>query len=237
MSTERVAATREGITRVIPFVLALAVTLTYANGLRGGFHFDDSHVIQNNLAIRSPANVPRFFIDPDLSSASRDNRVVRPLLLASFALNHAISGLQPWSYHVLNVLLHWLVVCLVFRIARDHFRLGPEAVPLASLIALVVATHPLVTSAVDYVSARSAVMAALFYLLAFDAAARSQTGRALGWFAAALLTKENVVTLPLVVLAHQWIDGRRPAWRMIGSLTALAGVAVTRRVPARHWPA
>lgn len=218
------------LARLVPFVLAAAVALTYANGLRGGFHFDDWHVIERNTAIRSLANVPRFFVDPDLSSASRDNRTLRPLLLASFALNHAISGLAPWSYHAGNILLHWLVVCLVFRIARDHFRLGRESQPLAILIALVVATHPLATSAVDYVSARSAVMAALFYLLAFDAALRSQTGRALGWFAAALLTKENVITLPLVVLAHQWIDGRRPAWRTIGSLTALAGAAGVYRL-------
>ena len=132
--------------------------------------------------------------------------------------------MAPWSYHLFNLLLHWLVVCLVFRIARDHFNLGDEAVPLAALVALVVATHPLATSAVDYVSARSAVMAALFYLLAFDAAVRNQGLRAAGWFALALLTKEHVVTLPLVVIAHQWASGRRPAWRLTGGLAALAAV-------------
>jgi protein O-mannosyl-transferase len=201
------------VLRLVPFVLALAVGVTYGNALHGGFHFDDWHVIQHNSSIRSLANLPGLFSDPELGSASQDNRTLRPLLLATFALNYAISGLEPWSYHLFNLLLHWIVVCLAFRIARDHLRLGDEAVALAGLIALVVATHPLATSAVNYVSARSAVLAAVFYLAAFDAAVRRRAVLALACFGLALLTKEHVVTLPLLVLAYDWARARRLAAR------------------------
>ena len=157
----------------MPLLLGLAIALAYANGLAVGFHFDDWHVIQKNPHIRSLASIPSFFVDPDSSSVSRENRLVRPLLLVSFALNYAVSGERPWSYHLLNLLLHWCVVVLVFRIVRDHFWLGDAALPVAAGAALVVAVHPLNTSAVDYITARSAVMAAACYLAAFDAAVPS----------------------------------------------------------------
>ena len=78
---------QQRIVRVLPLFFAVVVGLTYANGLHGGFHFDDWHVIERNPAIRSLGSIPHFFVDPDLSTALRENRVLRPLLLASFAVN------------------------------------------------------------------------------------------------------------------------------------------------------
>ena len=215
--------------RTVPLLLGLVVACAYANGLRVGFHFDDSHVIEHNVALRTLANVPRFFTDPSASTASPDNRVIRPLLLTTFALNYAISGLAPWSYHLVNLLLHWLAVVLIFRIVRDHLWLGDAALPVATVAALVVATHPLNTSAVDYVSARSAVLATVFYLGAFDAAARSRRGLAVVCLALSLLTKEIGFTLPLVVLAHARLGGRRPPWRLLAMLTAVAAAGIGYR--------
>jgi len=41
----------------------------YSNSLRNAFHFDDSHLIVENLHIRDIRNIPRFFTDaPTFSS-------------------------------------------------------------------------------------------------------------------------------------------------------------------------
>ena len=213
----------------IPLLLGLLIAILYANGLRIGFHFDDWHVIQSNAAIRHLANIPRFFADPDLSTASRDNRVVRPLLLTTFAINHAISGTAPWSYHVCNLLLHWLAAVLVFRIVRDHLWLGSRAIPIAAAAALLVAAHPLNTSAVDYVSARSAVLAAVCYLAAFDAAVRGRRVASVLCFVTALLTKENVCTLPIALLGYWLVAGVRPRWALVGALAVVAVGALAYR--------
>jgi len=223
------ASAERRIARLAPLLLGLVVACTYANGLHLGFHFDDSHVIEQNVAIRSFASVPRFFVDPGSSTASPDNRVLRPVLLTTFALNYALSGLAPWSYHLVNLLLHWLAVVLIFRIVRDHLWLGESAVPVATVAALVVATHPLVTSAVDYVSARSAVLATVFYLAAFDAAVRSRGALAVLALALSMLTKEIGVTLPLVVLAHARLDGGRVPWRLLAVLTTVAAAGLGYR--------
>src|ERR1051325_11771450 len=144
--------------------LAILILATYANGLRIGFHFDDEHALANNPSIRTLTNIPRFFVDPTTSSALPENRDLRPVLLTTFALNYAISGEATWSWHLLNVVLHWLVVLLVFRIVRDHLWLGAGAVPVAAGAAIIVAVHPLNTEPIDYLSARSALLTAVFYL-------------------------------------------------------------------------
>ena len=134
MRGERVGSVAPSDARslLIPIGLAAAIATAYANGLHGPFVFDDWHPIEQNQAIRSLGRVPAYFVDPSTTSALRDNWDLRPLLVTSFAVNYRISGLEPWSYHVVNLLLHWLAALLVYRIVRDHLWLGDEAVPVAA---------------------------------------------------------------------------------------------------------
>jgi tetratricopeptide (TPR) repeat protein len=218
--------------RFVVLLLAAAVALTYANGLRLGFYFDDWHTIEQNPHIRRLGNVPRAFVDVGVSSVVHENRTLRPLLFATFALNYRLSGADPWSYHLVNIVLHWLAALLVFRIARDHFWLGSDAPLIAAIAALVVAVHPLNTSAVHHVSARSAILTAVLYLAAFDAALRDRRLVSLAFFALALLTKPIAATLPLAVLGY-WLvaptpaaAGRRPRWGFLAALSAVAGAGL-----------
>src|SRR5262249_46865979 len=151
----------------VPALLALAIAGAYARTLGVPFVFDDWHVVVQNPAVRSLAYVPRFFVDPRTTTIVADNQDLRPLLMTSFALDYAVSGLAPWSWHLTNLVLHWLAAVLVFRIVRDHLWLGEAAARVACLAALVTALHPLCSSAVNYVSARSAILTTVFYLAAF----------------------------------------------------------------------
>src|SRR3989441_8120343 len=211
----------------LPALLALVIALAYSNSLTIGFHFDDWHALQQNPFVRSLANLPRFFVDPNTTTVLPENKDLRPMLLASFALNHAISGDATWSYHVLNLILHWLAALLVFRIVRDHLWLGADAVAVAAGAALVMAVHPLNTEAVDYLSARSALLTTVFYLGAFDAAVRQWPRTCLLLFTLALLTKAIAVTLPLALLGY-WLLARRRGGTgpPLGLLAALAALAV-----------
>ena len=49
-----------------------------------------------------------------------DNSVHRAFLLITYAVNYAISGLLPQSYHALNLILHFIASLLVF--VRDRPR-------------------------------------------------------------------------------------------------------------------
>jgi protein O-mannosyl-transferase len=197
--------------------------------LPGAFHFDDWHVIQDNPHVRRLASIPRFFVDPDTTTVLHENKDLRPLLMTTFAVNYAVSGLAPWSYLLGNLLLHWLVALLVLRIVRDHLWLGEAAAPVALGAALVVAVHPLDSEPVLYVSARSALLTAVFYLYAFDASVRGRGVVAALALAAAMLTKAIAVTLPLAVIAYHAVARRPTPWRRIAVLTAVAALGLAYR--------
>ena len=107
-------------TAVFVALLALGIAASYSNSLGIGFYFDDLYGIHNNPTIRSLRNIPGFFTDPHAFWTDRTQADVRPVLLITYALNYAVSGLAPWSYHVLNLILHLIASALVFVIVRDH---------------------------------------------------------------------------------------------------------------------
>ena len=82
-------------------VLVLPVVLAYGNSLGNPFHYDDGHSIVENPHIRQLANIPAFFFDATMFSKDPENAMYRPLLLTTYALNHAVSGYAVWSYHAL----------------------------------------------------------------------------------------------------------------------------------------
>jgi hypothetical protein len=53
--------------------------LAYANHFENGFHFDDTHAIVDNTALRSVRNVPRYFVDATTFSVLPLNQSYRPV--------------------------------------------------------------------------------------------------------------------------------------------------------------
>jgi tetratricopeptide (TPR) repeat protein len=213
---------------LVGLLLALVVAAAYVNSLAIDFQLDDHHVVERNPHVRSLANIPRFFVDPNLFSVNHQSKLFRPVLSTTYAINYAISGLDTWSYHLVNILLHWCVGVLIFRIVRDHLWLGPHALPVAVAAAVVVVAHPLNSEPVDYISSRSATLATVFYLGAFDMALRARARTCCALFALGLLTKPIVLTLPLTLLAHAAVgrSAGRPttavSWKLIAALVSLA---------------
>lgn len=199
-------------------IVAVAVAAAYANVPGNGWHYDDVHAITENPHLRSLADPVRFLSDRTQFSRDADKAMFRPLLVLTFALNYAWSGLQTWSWHLVNIGLHVGCSLLLWRILRG---LGRGA-GLALFGALAFGLHPLATEPVNYVSSRSELLAALFVLAAFlghqlaaragDRPWRAHTWRALSVlaYALAVLAKEVALATPLLLLAH---DALRPEWR------------------------
>ena len=60
----------------------------------GDFVYDDVHSVRDNPALRSLANIPRFFTDVTAFSAL-DCRLYRPTLLTTFAVDAGVGGWRP----------------------------------------------------------------------------------------------------------------------------------------------
>src|SRR6185312_11084012 len=130
----------------------------------------------------------------------------RPVLNLSLAVNYAISGPDPWSYHALNLAIHvGAALCLFGLIRRTA---GPAL--LAFAVALLWAVHPLQSEAVMYIVQRAESMMALFYLLTMYGFVRGLQGvhrtawLAVSWTACLLGmgTKEVMVSAPVIVFLY-----------------------------------
>ncbi|MYC80838.1 MAG: tetratricopeptide repeat protein [Acidobacteria bacterium] len=182
--------------------LALLVAVCYLPAmLWGGLTWDD-HAWSQSRAVREWAGLGTLWSFPP-----QIEREVHywPLTYTTFWLEHKIWGLEPAGYHVVNVLLHLFNTLLVWRLL---LRL---AVPGAWIAAAVFAVHPTHVESVAWIIERKDVLSGLFYLAAVLVWLRFLEqprpwgyGLALVLFAAGLLSKSIVVTLPVALLIVQW---------------------------------
>src|SRR5262245_9469121 len=230
--------------QLLAAVLVAGLTaLVYLNALNAPFVYDDHRTVVENDSIRDLADWRAIVLLQPL----------RPELNSSYALDHALWGVNPYGYHLTNLLLHILNALLLLRLgtaaAADQqvsgsIRASGAAPGIVGVTAaLAFAVHPLMTSAVTYVAGRSEVLCATFFLSAMLCARRGLTGSALRWWILtalfwllALGTKEVAVMFPFVLLGYPWFvltlhpDQRRRAFRALIVLLSVASVAAVARV-------
>lgn len=228
--------------------LLVVVASVYALGLGGGFAFDDFPNIVENAALRVEfSDGWSRWLAAMLSFPAGD--VQRPLAMLSFALDHAVNGLDPWWMKFTNIALHVGNTGFVFALCRRLFRVlatrngpGVESDRIALWVAAAWALNPINVTAVLLIVQRMEVLCHTFvltglwlYLVARMREREVQGGRGFGWSMFALtgataigvLSKESAALLPLYALALEWIafgfcraDGRLEG-RVIGSFAVL----------------
>ncbi|KAK2841981.1 hypothetical protein Q5P01_012181 [Channa striata] len=90
---------------------AVALVL-YVNTLGADFCYDDSRAIKTNQDLLPETPWTNIFYDDfwgTLLTHSGSHKSYRPLCTLSFRLNHAVGGLEPWGYHLVNVAFHGAV--------------------------------------------------------------------------------------------------------------------------------
>jgi tetratricopeptide (TPR) repeat protein len=207
----------------LPWLLAIGQTgllfALYAPARHGPFVLDDSAAIVENASIRHWSTA---FSPP----ADRGLPVTgRPLVNATFALNYRWSGTDPAAYRLTNVALHALNALLLAALLRQTLRLLriERGGWIAWMTALLWSVHPLCTAAVAYVSQRSEVLVACWWLAALACLATAATSaRRSAWETAAvaccwlgMTTKEVMAAAPLVLLAYDWFILRPRDWRSL----------------------
>ena len=151
----------------------------------------------------------------------------RSLLFLTFAINNRLGGQNVLGYHLVNLGLHILNGILIFGIACQIFRKVEVEQTRARLLAFCAAAfflvHPVQTEAVTYISSRSELLSAFFYLAGLGCFAALPENR-IGFFAslAVLVSlllgfggKETVVTLPLAIIVFDYIFIAKGEWRSI----------------------
>lgn len=212
---------------LIAYAVALIVltVLAYRLSFQGDFVFDDSLCIERNF------NLHRWFPTVEQTPLGLTGR---PVGRISFTLNYWISGREPWSYHLVNLLIHIGGGLLLFDLTRRTLmrpglaeRYAKPAAGIAFAVAAIWLVHPLQTQAVTYIVQRLESLCAMFYLATLYFLLRSAEGRwKWGWGLLAVAccwlgqgTKEVTVTAPLaallfdrIYLANSWREVWSKRW-------------------------
>jgi tetratricopeptide (TPR) repeat protein len=202
-------------------LLPAAALVAFGASLGSSFHFDDYAI----------------FSDPVLQSARGwldvwGLRQTRPLTYLTFWINRQIGGGDPLGYHLFNLLLHLGAVLLAWECLR---RVLPERA--AWIAAALFALHPIQSEAVNYVWARGIVLATLLCLAALWQWLEGRVWFALGWFALALMAKEECAAFPLVLAWLEWrgaLPTPRRSKAAIAAMLALSVAAGVRVIWALH---
>ena len=130
-----------------------------------------------------------------------------PLTWLSLGLDYVLWEMNPAGYHFTNVALHaataFLVYFLILRLlllTTKETEETPELRFSAAFGALLFAIHPLRVESVAWASERRDVLSGLFYVGAALLYLRGRLLASVGLFAAALLSKIIVASLPVVLL-------------------------------------
>ncbi|MFH1707454.1 MAG: hypothetical protein ABIF71_06015 [Planctomycetota bacterium] len=221
-----------------------AIFAAYANSFQVPFLFDDIPNIRDNYTLHAatPAEVfhARYMAGSFLRYAG----------FVSFAMNHLFFGLATPGYHLTNILIHaaaawvlYLLVHLTLTLPRFNPATHRWAGPAALACALLWALAPVQTEAVTYIVQRFTSLAALWFLASFLLYIKGRLclagGRPrIGWgliaagivtYGLAMLTKENTIVLPLVVMVYEYLFIHPPDrldLRKLAAMVLLLGLAV-----------
>lgn len=202
-------------------ILAAIAAAIYLPTLGHGFVLDDPLVITLNKFVQQGFGGLGDIFSHSYragSSVSTDSEYMyRPLSVAFFAIEWAISPNTPGIHHFMNLVWYGLSVGLLFLMFRKM--LGENALLIAFGAALLFAIHPIHTEVVANIKSRDEILSFFFSTLTlywlWDAAS-GETKRlwwALGAFFFALLAKEGAATMVVIAPLALYFFHEKKAWR------------------------
>lgn len=181
-------------------ILAYITVFSFYPALSANFiNLDDTAMVINNQYIKdlSINNVIDIF-------SNYHYRLYHPVVTISYAIEYYFFKLDPFVYHINNILLHLLNIFLVFFI----FQKLTKSFVISYIVSFLFAVHPVHVEVVAWISSRKDLVYSLFYLLSILFYLKiSETNHKTKMFLASLfffilscLSKPMATTLPLILI-------------------------------------
>lgn len=208
----------QALPRLSVCIILLATFIIYYNALSNEFVFDDLPNIVQNPWIKQIKSLPIIFFSP-LSGfdAGYATSYYRPLIHVLYMVTYAVVGLNPWGFHLVNILFHAGTSVLVFLLFS---KLQPDSQPSSHLLspslfaALLFAAHPIHTEAVTWIAGVMDVSFTFFFLLSLYHYMRSEEGGKYNYYLSIVsfflstLCKEPALTLLFILIAYDYVFKR-----------------------------
>jgi len=207
------------MTKTFLMLVLMLTVWAYYPGLSGGFIFDDYTNIYKNHLLK----IEHFSFE-DLWQASlsiNSGPLKRPVAMFSFAVNHVLTGMDPWWMKLTNLLIHLingLLVLLVVRqlLHRFYDRNRTDLTLIPYFVMGIWLVHPINVTAVSYIVQRMTSLSATFVLLAVYCYLKLREGKFLDWrghifsfailffWVLGLLSKETAILLSIYIFVIEW---------------------------------
>ena len=190
---------------IVAGCIAVITFIVFSPSLKCGFtNFDDNHfIVENPLIVSHSIPIKKIF-----TTVVTENDYY-PITILSFAVNYKLGKLDPYGFHLLNVLLHVLNTLLVFWFI---FILTKRNLLMAAFVALFFGIHPMHVESVTWVTERKDVLFLFFFLIALITYMRFRVSRKMSWyiitsilFILSCLSKGTAVVLPGILIIIDYL--------------------------------
>lgn len=184
------------------------VLLVYFNSLGNGFVWDDNQIIIKNPLMSEVRNIPDLLSSEDTFAGERSG-YYRPLTYLTFFADRYIWGLDPFGFHLMNLLLH-IGVAMSFYFLISMIS-GENS--LAFMSALIFSLHPVNAETVNFLSGgRNTLLAAFFMVAAFIFYVRTRYTLSALSFGLSIFSKEFGILMPVLIYFYDThvMNSRKP---------------------------
>ncbi len=205
----------------------------YGPALQAGFIWDDDDYVTENPLLHAPDGFERIWLSMDAPSQ------YFPLVYTVFRIEYGLWGLDPFGYHLINVLFHAANALLLWLLLRRLEIAG------AWFAAAVFALHPVQVESVAWITERKNLMSLFFSLASLlawmrFAEPRGGSGRrfyaaSLAFYALALSSKVTACTLPAAQILLLWLRGHQIDRRRIAQIMPFLTLGVAMGLVILYW--
>lgn len=197
------------------FIIIIWCTIIYFNSLDGEFVFDDESVVQNNLSIRELNNIPKFFTGEE-GFHKVIGRYYRPVVSTSYAIDYWLWGLKPAGFKITNLIIHLINCLLLYFLLLNMFKEFNKKKFIAFLATMIFTAHTIHTEAVTWISGRTDSLVTIWffsslicYIKFTEDNRKTNLVLSLIFYFIGLITKEMIITLPLIIFLYDAVFKKR----------------------------
>jgi len=192
---------------ILLILLIIVVTfITYSNSIKSNFVLldDDVKIINNPFITKINFDIIAKFFTGFVF------HTYMPLTTISYAIDYSLWALNPWGYHAENLLFHLINAVLVFIFIKNLTG-RKNAAFIASML---FAVHPMNVESVSWISERSNLLFALFYIASLifyikfiDTSKKINLFIAFIFFMFSVFSKPSAVLLPFTLILIDYYKG------------------------------
>lgn len=191
-------------------VFCVAVLL-YLVSIFGTFVQDDLVVISGDSGMGKIESLVLTWSRPYYYMTGTERTLYRPMTSFTFYVNSLVTGLSPWGFRLVNVILYGVVCGLVYEFLKKLIAgfAGVDANKYAFWGAVVFAVLPVHTEVVNNVVGRGEMLALSFVLLAIMMNLKRRWDLSALFLFSGLLSKESAVVGVVILLYLIWRKSKK----------------------------